>query len=151
MGKRHGAEPPATATEDSMQDATKMASRWLQAGCVLGLIGVAAGAFGAHALEGRVPPHRAEVWATAARYAMYHAAPLLVIGLLRTKHAVTGLDRAAVAFLVGTGLFSGSLFALVLTDTGVLGAITPLGGLSLMAGWGLLGLAARRIAAPPSS
>jgi uncharacterized membrane protein YgdD (TMEM256/DUF423 family) len=114
------------------------ATRWLRSGCVLGFIGVAAGAFGAHALEGQVTVQRAEVWSTAARYLMYHAPPLLLVGLLRRQSSHPGLDRAASAFVLGTAIFSGSLFALVLADLPILGALTPLGGLSLLAGWALL-------------
>lgn len=124
------------------------ATRWLRSGCVLGFIGVAAGAFGAHALEGQVTVQRAEVWSTAARYLMYHTPPLLLVGLLRRQSDHPGLDRAGTAFSLGVTLFSGSLFVLVLADLPVLGAVTPLGGLSLLVGWALLAHAVGRLDAP---
>ena len=122
------------------------ATRWLRIGCVLGFIGVAAGAFGAHALDGQVTAQRAEVWSTAARYLMYHAPPLLLVGLLRVQSAHPGLDRAGWALTVGAAVFSGSLFVLVLADLAILGAVTPLGGLSLLVGWALLAHAVGHLA-----
>ena len=110
---------------------------WTVVGAILGFLGVAAGAFGAHGLRSSLPADRMEIFETAVRYQMYHALALLAVGPL-------GASRAGWAFLLGTAIFSGSLYLLVLTDRRWFGAVTPLGGLFLLAGWVLLALAARR-------
>jgi uncharacterized membrane protein YgdD (TMEM256/DUF423 family) len=110
---------------------------WTLVGAVLGFLGVAAGAFGAHALREAVTADRLAVFETAVRYQMYHALALLAVGAI-------GADRAGWAFLAGTTIFSGTLYLLVLTDRRWLGAITPIGGVLLLAGWVLLVLASRR-------
>jgi uncharacterized membrane protein YgdD (TMEM256/DUF423 family) len=74
-------------------------------------------------------------WETAARYQMYHALAMLAVGLAAQALRTTSLRVAGLLFLVGTLVFSGSLYALVLTGERWLGAITPIGGLALMAGW----------------
>lgn len=108
-------------------------------GAIAAGLAVAAGAFGAHALEGRVPAGRLAVFETAVRYQMYHALALLFVGWAgRTLEAGTLLAGAGGCFAAGILIFSGSLYLLVLTDTGWLGAITPVGGVAFLAGWGLL-------------
>jgi len=106
---------------------------------VAGLTGVAAGAFGAHALRGVVPPDMIAVWQTAALYHLLHAAALLALAVLARDEAFArpGL-WAGIAFCAGIVLFSGSLYLLALTGTKGLGAVTPLGGLAFMIGWALL-------------
>jgi len=111
---------------------------FLACGTVLAGLAVAAGAFGAHGLEGRVSPDRLETFHTAVTYQMYHALALLVVGWAATQGWGGAVDWAGYCFLAGTLVFSGSLYVLVLTDTGWLGAITPLGGAAFLAGWGLL-------------
>lgn len=113
-------------------------------GCVLGLLAVAAGAFGAHGLRGRLTPDLLAVYETGARYHMYHA-----LALLATAWAVEhwGGGAAAVAgwaFVAGIVVFSGSLYLLALTGTRWLGAITPIGGAAFLAGWAALAWAAWR-------
>lgn len=108
---------------------------WVVVGAVLGGIGVAAGAFGAHGLRGVVTPERLEVFETAVRYQMFHALALLAAGSL-------GAEKAGWAFLLGVLIFSGSLYLLVLADQGWLGAVTPVGGLLLIVGWVLLAVSA---------
>lgn len=108
-------------------------------GAVTAGLAVAAGAFGAHALEGRVAPGRLEVFETAVRYQMYHALALLFMGwAAQTLGAGGALRGAGWCFMAGIIVFSGSLYLLVLTDTGWLGAITPLGGVFFLVGWALL-------------
>lgn len=107
------------------------------AGAVLAGLGVAAGAFGAHGLEGRVTPERMETFHTAVTYQMYHALALLVIGGLIAQGSGTLLYAAGYCFVGGILVFSGSLYVLVLTDTPWLGAVTPFGGGALLVGWGL--------------
>ncbi|HWP65381.1 MAG TPA: DUF423 domain-containing protein [Candidatus Limnocylindria bacterium] len=115
---------------------------FLALGAVLAGLAVAAGAFGAHGLRGRLAPEMLDVFETAARYQMYHA-----LGLLAVAWAVARWPAAAVAgwcMLAGVVVFCGSLYVLSLTGMRWLGAVTPLGGLAFMAGWLLLALAAWR-------
>ena len=103
--------------------------------CVLGFAGVALGAFGAHALASIVASNRLETWATAVEYHLLHTVVILALsGLFRGTRSVW-LDRALRAFIAGIVIFSGSLYLLVVTDTPLLGAVTPLGGLLLLLGW----------------
>lgn len=120
--------------------------RFAVAAAVMGGLAVAAGAFGAHTLEGHVSAARLATFETAARYAMYHALALVGIVLLIERRASE--ERLLVwsgrLFVAGAVLFSGSLFVLVLADLPWLGAVTPLGGVCFLAGWVLLGLSAWR-------
>lgn len=111
-----------------------------------GLLAVAAGAFGAHALEARLTPDRLAIFETAARYQMYHALAIAAVALAGVPlSSSTSLTSAAGwSFVAGTLVFCGSLYLLALGGPRWLGAITPLGGLAFMAGWALLGLAALR-------
>jgi uncharacterized membrane protein YgdD (TMEM256/DUF423 family) len=110
-----------------------------------GFLAVALGAFGAHGLSTRLAPladgaQRLEWWKTAALYHLTHALALaLAAGLLGNTRAGR---VACIAFCIGTLLFSGSLYAMTLTGARWLGAVTPLGGLSLLVGWGALTVAA---------
>ena len=106
------------------------------------MIAVAAGAFGAHALRARLAPDLLAVFETAARYQMYHALALIAVGLLHARRPHRALLWAARLFLAGTLIFAGSLYLLALTDTRWLGAITPLGGVALLAGWACFALGA---------
>jgi len=101
---------------------------------VFGATAVAAGAFGAHALEASVTPERLQVWNTAAQYHLIHAAVILALAL----HSQAGDSRwrlPMMGFTLGVVLFSFSLYALVLTDITQLAMITPMGGLLLMLSW----------------
>ena len=108
------------------------------AGAGLGLLGVAAGAFGAHFLEDRLAGDLLDVFNTAVDYQMYHALGLLVVGGLTTRARETLLCWAGIFFLSGTIVFSGSLYVLALTGIRWLGAVTPVGGVLFLAGWGTL-------------
>lgn len=116
----------------------------LLAGSIAGFLSVAGGAFGAHALEGRLGPDLLATFDTGARYLALHASALLAVGLLALHRPDRALDLAARAFVLGCLIFTGSLWTLALTDTRWLGAVTPLGGLSFLLGWALLGRAALR-------
>jgi len=109
-------------------------------GAVLGFLAVAAGAFGAHALRGRLTPADLEIFETAVRYQMYHALAILLVawGVGRAPAAAT-FTVAGWCFAAGVLVFSGSLYVLVLGGLRWMGAVTPLGGLALLAGWALLG------------
>ena len=96
---------------------------------------MAAGAFGAHALVGLVTPERLVVWETAARYQMYHALGLMIVAYLAAQKAAGPARIGGWLFVIGTLLFSGSLYTLVLTDIRILGAVTPFGGVAFLVGW----------------
>jgi len=103
--------------------------------CFLAFVAVAFGAFGAHALESRVSLARVETWTVAVHYHSLHALAMIALSAaLDNKHSVW-LQRAQTFFVIGVCLFSGSLYLLVLTDTPQLAAVTPFGGVSLLAGW----------------
>ena len=112
-------------------------------GAASGFIAVAAGAFGAHALRARLAPDLLAVFETAARYQMYHALALLAVAWVAARWPGALPQWAGWLFVVGTVLFSGSLYALALSGVRWLGAITPLGGAAFLAGWICLALAAR--------
>ena len=114
---------------------------WLILAAANGLIAVAAGAFGAHALKD-LPERFLNVFKTGAQYQMYHALALLFVALL-PRTPLTG--AAAWAFLAGIVLFSGSLYVLALTRQGWVGAITPFGGVAFMVGWAALGVCGWRM------
>jgi uncharacterized membrane protein YgdD (TMEM256/DUF423 family) len=110
--------------------------RWARIGALSAGIAVAAGAFGAHALRERVDTRALEVFETAARYQMYHALALLFVAWLAERAPASGAVRlAGWAFVVGTVIFSGSLYLLTMTGASWLGAITPLGGVAFLVGW----------------
>lgn len=118
---------------------SKTCLRWAGA---LGALGVAAGAFGAHGLRDVLTPERLETWNTAARYELLHAVALAALGAGWDRVGRPG--RVATAWIVGVLVFSGTLYALCLSGVGVLGAITPIGGVALIVGWALLAFEAGR-------
>jgi uncharacterized membrane protein YgdD (TMEM256/DUF423 family) len=104
-------------------------------GAVLAALGVAAGAFGAHALRGRLAPDLLAVFETGVRYHLVHALALLSVAWASTRWPGRATNIAGWLFLAGTVLFSGSLYALSVSGIRALGAITPLGGVAFIAGW----------------
>lgn len=112
-------------------------ARWfLMLGALLAALGVASGAFGAHALKSLLTPERLAVYQTAVQYHFYHAFGLLIVGLLLLKWPEAGgLRVAGWLLLAGLLLFSGSLYLLTLTGQRWLGAVTPLGGTAFIAAW----------------
>ena len=110
---------------------------------VLMFVGVAAGAFGAHALRARLAPDALSIWQTAVQYHLWHALGLLAAGLLLLQRPDSApLGVASWLFVAGIALFSGSLYALALTGTRGLGALTPVGGIAFLAGWAAIAWAA---------
>lgn len=107
------------------------------------LTAVAAGAFGAHALRTRLVPEYLAVFESAARYQMYHALGLLAVAWAVARWPGTAAHWAGWLFVIGTVLFSGSLYGLALTGSRCLGAITPIGGAAFLAGWLCLLISAR--------
>ncbi|KIL49681.1 DUF423 domain-containing protein [Jeotgalibacillus soli] len=115
-------------------------------GAINAFLSVALGAFGAHALEGRVEPKYLDTWNTAVQYQMFHATGILVIGILMANLPATGLlNWAGWLMLVGIIFFSGSLYILSLTGVSILGAITPIGGVAFLAAWICVIIAAIRV------
>ena len=130
-----------TNTESAEQRQTNSAvNRAALYGALLAATGVAFGAFGAHALKATLSPAMLEVFETGVRYQMYHALGLLALGAMPGFQGQTHLapSRAPGLLLAGTCVFSGSLYLLSFTGVKWLGAITPIGGVLMLAGWGLV-------------
>ncbi len=117
---------------------------WTGLGAVFAATGVLLGAFGAHALKVRVAPEDLAIFETGVRYQMYHALALLGVGFVASKVDANLLKICGWLFTVGILIFSGSLYALVLSGVRVLGAITPIGGVCLIVAWTLLAIVAFR-------
>jgi uncharacterized membrane protein YgdD (TMEM256/DUF423 family) len=114
------------------------------AGALLAFVAVAAGAFGAHALKSRLAAEQLAVFETAVRYHLVHAVALFAVAWASTQWPGAAARVAGWLFIVGIVVFSGSLYLLVLTGERSFGALTPVGGLSLLAGWLALGWSAVR-------
>jgi len=124
---------------------TSAAKVLLAAGGLAALAAVALGAFGAHALKGRLTPEMLAVWHTAVEYHVFHALGLLAVGLVATQLSESALLKwSGWLMLAGLVLFSGSLYALALTGVRWLGAVTPAGGTAFLAAWALLVIAILR-------
>jgi uncharacterized membrane protein YgdD (TMEM256/DUF423 family) len=111
-------------------------------GCISAFLAVALGAFGAHALKNSLSPEMLATFEVGVRYQMYHALALLAVGWAHTRWPGKFVAAGGWLFVAGTLLFSGSLCALSLSGERWLGAITPLGGVALFAGWLCLAWAA---------
>jgi len=117
---------------------------WLVIAALNGALAVAFGAFAAHGFSQRLDTHALGIFETGARYHMYHALAMGLAALaMQTKAARTATWSAAL-FLAGIVLFSGSLYALAVTGERIFVFVTPVGGVSFLAGWVLLALAAWR-------
>ena len=112
-------------------------------GALSAMLGVGAGAFGAHALRARLTAEHLAVFETAVRYQMYHALALLAVGWAVTRWPGALPVWAGWLFVAGTVLFSGSLYILALSGIRWWGAVTPLSGIAFLAGWICLALSAR--------
>lgn len=122
-------------------------STWLAIAGALGLVAVAAGAFGAHALKDRLDPAALSAFEVGVRYQMYHAITLLGLAILKVVYPIRGLGAVAYCWLIGVLLFSGSIYGLTLFKLRWLGPVTPIGGTIMMIGWLILivsGLKAKR-------
>lgn len=99
-------------------------------------LAVAFGAFGAHIVKDLLTPERFQVYQTGVEYHFYHALGLLLLGAISFHIPdLKWISRSGICFIAGIIIFSGSLYILTLTDTGWLGAITPLGGVAFILGW----------------
>jgi uncharacterized membrane protein YgdD (TMEM256/DUF423 family) len=125
--------------------------RVLFTGAALALLAVGSGAFAAHGLKTMLDAQQLALFETAARYQMYHALALLVVGILACVQQFSRplLKLAAFAFILGIFLFCGSLYLLALSGITWLGAITPLGGTAFLAGWLAMMIAALKPATNP--
>ncbi len=112
---------------------------WIRASGILGFVGVALGAFGAHELRNRLSPEMLSVWHTGVLYHLLHALVLLGLSLF-AKVSGADIRWGACFFVIGIALFSGSLYALALTGIRPLGAITPFGGTAFLIGWGWIAI-----------
>ncbi len=118
---------------------------FLIAGAINALLSVAFGAFGAHLLEGRVADKYLDTWQTAVQYQMFHSIGLIVVAILMSSSflgSLGSLSWAGYLMLAGIVIFSGSLYVLSLTGIGILGAITPIGGVAFIAAWIMVIIAA---------
>ena len=111
-------------------------------GSVNAFLSVALGAFGAHGLKSRISPDMLAVYETGVHYHMMHALGLILVAILAEKWSSPLISWSGWALFVGIVLFSGSLYALSISGIRILGAITPLGGVSFLVGWVLLAIAA---------
>lgn len=109
-------------------------------GTIFAFLGVALGAFGAHALKERLSPEMLAIFEVGVRYQMFHALGLLAVAWAAVQWPGSGANIAGWLFVAGIVIFSGSLYVLSVSGVRWLGAITPLGGLAFLAGWLCLAL-----------
>lgn len=128
-------DAPRAEARGASGSVTDMDRVFFVAGAAFALIGVAAGAFGAHFLSARIPADRLVTFETGVRYQMYHALALLALAGVWTRWPVALLQTAGWLMIAGILIFSGSLYALTFGAPRWFGAITPLGGLSFLSGW----------------
>jgi uncharacterized membrane protein YgdD (TMEM256/DUF423 family) len=137
----------------AIRDCTKNTTRvpvaaelkgFVVAGALFAAAAVAAGAFGAHALASRLTPDRLATWETAARYHLFHALALVLLGAVYARWPAPLLGAVGWLFTLGILIFGGTVYALALGGPRWLGAITPIGGLALIAGWVVLAVAVAR-------
>lgn len=121
------------------------AKTWLAVAALSAFVAVAAGAFGAHGLKQRLTPDLLEIFETGARYHMMHALGLMGVALFGLFRPQTSIQGPAWGLLIGTIIFSGSLYVLALTGQRWLGAITPIGGTAFLVGWAWLAVSALRL------
>ncbi len=123
-----------------------MARLFLAVASILAALSVAGGAFGAHALKGKLSESALSSFETGVRYQMYHALALLMVAFLISQYPdAKGLVTVSWCFIAGIVLFSGSLYGLSLGDIKALGPVTPLGGVAFIVGWGLLAWTSRAV------
>ncbi len=119
----------------------RMERVFILGGALSAFLGVGAGAFGAHALRGRLAPRAFEVYEVAVRYQLIHALALLAVAWIVGRSPGSWARSSGWLFLLGIALFSGSLYLVSLTGMSWAGAVTPLGGTAFLAGWACLGVA----------
>jgi uncharacterized membrane protein YgdD (TMEM256/DUF423 family) len=117
---------------------------WLVTGAVFGAMSIACGAFGAHRLKQSLSAEQLAIWETAARYQMYQALALLVVGILSIRGCRPPIHCGGATMAVGSLIFSGCLYALALGGPRWLGAVVPFGGALMIVGWLCLAIAVFR-------
>lgn len=118
---------------------------WFMIAAINGALAVASGAFAAHGLQGKLDAHAMQVFETGARYHMYHALAIGLAALAMRGTASQSASYAAVFFLAGIILFSGSLYVLALTGMRAIAIVTPFGGVAFLIGWIVLAYAGTRL------
>ena len=119
-----------------------MAKVFITLASLSGMLAVVLGAFGAHALKNRLDDYAMGVFHTAVQYQFYHSLALLAVGVIALNHPQAALLRSSGwLFALGIVVFSGSLYVLSFSGLRWLGAVTPIGGLSFIAGWACLAAA----------
>ena len=108
---------------------------WIIIGSVLAALAVSIGAFGAHGLKSKVSSEDLVIFETGVLYQMYHSLGLILIGILGFHYTSNIIQLTAILFLIGIFIFSGTLYLIPLTGLRWFGAITPIGGTALIAGW----------------
>lgn len=131
------ATPPSPAPNEALAGSVASPSWPARAGILATGLAVAFGAFGAHALEDVVPETDLAIWRTAVRYLAWHGLALFALPTVAERIGMRSPGAVAVCWTAGAGVFAGSLFALVLSGVRVLGAVTPIGGVLMLAGWAL--------------
>jgi uncharacterized membrane protein YgdD (TMEM256/DUF423 family) len=121
----------------------------VQRGAMIMGLAVALGAFGAHAIAHSVTPERLDIWKTAVLYQAIHGLAVILAGICGAIFESPRFKTAGTLFSYGVVIFSGSLYGLVLLDIPILGAVTPIGGLALIAGWAVFALGASQIQTEP--
>ena len=116
----------------------EMGTQFFLLGAISAGLGVALGAFGAHALRARLTPEMLAVFETGVRYQMYHACAILIVALAAARFDGWLIRAAGWSFAGGIVLFSGSLYVLALSRITLFGAVTPIGGLLFLGGWACL-------------
>lgn len=117
-----------------------MARIFVMLGSINMLLAVALGAFGAHGLKGKITDEYLTIYQTGVHYHMIHALGLILVGILMTKISGKMVNASGWLLFIGIVIFSGSLYALSLSGIKIIGAITPIGGVSFLVGWLLLGI-----------
>ncbi len=151
VGKR---PPIMSVAQDHDRDYTRpMAQKVMALAGILGALAVACGAFGAHGLSSRLAgledgAKRLEWWHTASHYQLMHALALALVALVAARQSEVWSTTASAAFTIGIVVFCGTLYAMALGAPRWLGAVTPIGGLSLILGWIALAVAGYRALAP---
>jgi uncharacterized membrane protein YgdD (TMEM256/DUF423 family) len=115
-----------------------MSSLAATAGAVFGFLAVALGAFGSHALREHFTPSLQSIYNTAIQYGFYHSLALLALAVLSRVYPDFRAQIPIYAFIAGIIIFSGSLILLTLTGTRMWGALTPIGGIAFLLGWGAI-------------
>lgn len=114
-----------------------MKNVWIPLAGILGFLAVGIGAFGAHGLKEILSPEMKVVFETGNKYHFYHSLALLAVGILgsRDPHPSKCLRLSGWFFAIGIFVFSGTLYTLAITEIRILGAVTPIGGVSFLLGW----------------